>query len=593
MGDLLDAQPPLDWSHPGVIELRRILSAAYPSVPDAKVVLGKARVDVADLPTAPASMVQIWQAAMDDSCRRGTLRTLVDAVLADTSKEAFHDLLRKLPSRPTSPSTHPAVGAAPSNEGKTRPPETDRRSAGVKRRLMVVLVIAVPLLSAAIVLRLVPPDPTPPPPERFIDFAIVASEPPSSSPGMSSPRTLIEGLELTFVPANFQVRRIRAGRTDRDGRAVIRVTPDPDVPRRNLEGRLRIDDAPSRLQDKMPLLTAKWGTWEGRDGITRSLPGTLDISKHPRVEEEVDVISADDAPLHFARRLAALVDEMGARVGIHDPADSGLDLDATIKSRVQELNLDAELTSEAIAQVVRSIAEDRPALPVVGILRWHGLDLEPLRRMSDSICAVGSTEGPEATGFVVARDIVLTFDVEDRATWVTSGPNDASTRRLRPISRPVARFPQYHVMLLRVPGLDLPPLPLASRMPSGANQKVGRVVAVIGYPQDDPRLPAELRSILGRAGFGTQRVMPALLLDQEEPEPRQPLRHDATTSNGVAGGPLIDVRSRLVIGVHVSGKWTGTKKDNEAIAIWNLLELPEFLNIVEDNGGRIVPSARN
>ncbi|WP_426733219.1 trypsin-like serine peptidase [Myxococcus faecalis] len=141
------------------------------------------------------------------------------------------------------------------------------------------------------------------------------------------------------------------------------------------------------------------------------------------------------------------------------------------------------------------------------------------------------------------------------------------------------------VALLEIEGHDTkthPPLALEwNRDLVGA--QVGQYVYVIGYPSFGGNLPRRFLNALLGDELDTKRLMPGRVVSFTPPQP--PATHvvrslvsDVSTTTGVAGAPLVDLRGGKVVGLHFAGKWEeGQGKFAHAHAMADLLgSLPEF-----------------
>ncbi|AKF84902.1 hypothetical protein MFUL124B02_05885 [Myxococcus fulvus 124B02] len=120
--------------------------------------------------------------------------------------------------------------------------------------------------------------------------------------------------------------------------------------------------------------------------------------------------------------------------------------------------------------------------------------------------------------------------------------------------------------------------------PESVKSHVDQYVYVIGYPSEGSNLPKNfLRPLLGNT-YDVRRLMPGRVVSLtpgQEPRPSvvRALRSDVSTTVGVAGAPLVDLRDdKVVVGLHFAGEW----KENQgkfalALSMADLLAtLPEF-----------------
>jgi S1-C subfamily serine protease len=136
----------------------------------------------------------------------------------------------------------------------------------------------------------------------------------------------------------------------------------------------------------------------------------------------------------------------------------------------------------------------------------------------------------QGSGWVVRPGIVATnahvVAGEDGAeVEVPGGPTLPGTL--------IAVDPANDVALLRVPGLHTPPLPLASRSPSGD------AVVLIGYPENGP-----LTAVPGRAGAPVTALAPDAYGRHIHPRTVVPLR--GVVRHGDSGGPVVNRAGRVV-----------------------------------------------
>ena len=125
------------------------------------------------------------------------------------------------------------------------------------------------------------------------------------------------------------------------------------------------------------------------------------------------------------------------------------------------------------------------------------------------------------------------------------------------------------VVLRLARSVEATPLLLRSTEPP-----IDEPVAVIGYPQHDARLPPASTWAFAPA-VGQRHIMTGTVFDGageytfRRPRQEELIWHDALTSAGTGGGPLLllDAGPPLVIGVHQGGIWAETGKANFALAL--------------------------
>jgi hypothetical protein len=149
--------------------------------------------------------------------------------------------------------------------------------------------------------------------------------------------------------------------------------------------------------------------------------------------------------------------------------------------------------------------------------------------------------GLEGSGWVAGPDLVVTN------AHVVAGEDDTSVTARSGASYSVTAVhydPHNDLSILRVPGLDLPPLRLAGRFSSGTP------AAVLGYPEDGPFALAPAR--LGRTGSAIS----------EDSYGRGPIRREMTpfrgeVRSGNSGGPAVDQAGRVLTTVFAAQRGPG------------------------------------
>jgi S1-C subfamily serine protease len=178
--------------------------------------------------------------------------------------------------------------------------------------------------------------------------------------------------------------------------------------------------------------------------------------------------------------------------------------------------------------VIPSLADRALPPPDPSVLRSRAArrDQRSVVRIEGVACGLNI----QGSGWVVRPGIVATnahvVAGEDGAeVEVPGGPAFPGT--------PIAVDPANDVALLRVPGLHTPPLPVASRSPSGD------AVVLIGYPENGP-----LTAVPGRAGAPVTALAPDAYGRHIHPRTVVPLR--GLLRHGDSGGPVVNRAGRVV-----------------------------------------------
>src|SRR5688572_19162445 len=115
--------------------------------------------------------------------------------------------------------------------------------------------------------------------------------------------------------------------------------------------------------------------------------------------------------------------------------------------------------------------------------------------------------------------------------------------------------PFLDLALLRVDRHGASPMPLSL---ASADAPDGRQAIVIGHIAYDPERDLEMMTKIFGQALGRKHVSPGILgrsqLFPHRGQQMLALTHDCTTLSGSAGGPLIDVQTGMVIGMHVAGQ---------------------------------------
>ena len=111
---------------------------------------------------------------------------------------------------------------------------------------------------------------------------------------------------------------------------------------------------------------------------------------------------------------------------------------------------------------------------------------------------------------------------------------------------PRAALPQcWPVVLLLSEPAATSPLVLAREAP-----ETGQRVAVMGFPRTDARIPSQMFAEHFTGAAGEKHVMPGAVL--RSPGETWTLDYDCFTADGTSGGPVVDLQTGEVVGMHVA-----------------------------------------
>jgi S1-C subfamily serine protease len=228
---------------------------------------------------------------------------------------------------------------------------------------------------------------------------------------------------------------------------------------------------------------------------------------------------------------AAIVWVAGA-VALHLPGQRDLRQEVQRSRILQELNERVPPTRllDAIARVDPFLAiqgpEPRVDPPDPALLRSPAVQAArpSVLRITGSACGLGVS----GSGWVIAPQTVVTN------AHVVAGMDDVRVDRRDGAYRDatvIAFDPSDDVAILRVPGLDARPLPMAEPV-------AGHAVAILGYPEN-----GDFTATPGRIGQ-TSVVL------TEDAYGRGPVQRQITTlrgdvRRGNSGGPAVDIRGRV------------------------------------------------
>jgi hypothetical protein len=195
--------------------------------------------------------------------------------------------------------------------------------------------------------------------------------------------------------------------------------------------------------------------------------------------------------------------------------------------------------------------------------------------MTADYVVAGFIEGGGAAAQLKNLDLEVDFS---QALGQT--PGTATTR----VSRVRFLHPHFLIAVLEVDQLPsgVAMLNLASQIPAALS---GRIVSLISLAMHDSSRPAETLMAYGD-GWGSLFVQPghAISVIREGSGPAG-LIHDCTTAAGSGGGPLVDLETGYVLGVHVL---RSTGSGGTAHPTWELARDP----VVWQHGLRFQPDPR-
>jgi V8-like Glu-specific endopeptidase len=170
--------------------------------------------------------------------------------------------------------------------------------------------------------------------------------------------------------------------------------------------------------------------------------------------------------------------------------------------------------------------------------------------------------------FIMDPQSRMTAEVSINFAGVRNNPSAIKRFPIVEVIYPSSRS-DFDIALLRFDASEGDAPPALSLQENRPTTPAGRSIVVCGYPVDDFqyfRIPAVKRIAPGMISS----VAPVLVNDVKHPI----LYHDASTSKGSSGSPVVDLDSGKVFGVH-GVYFDKASKSNQAEPMWDVLSIPE------------------
>ncbi|PUB81662.1 MAG: hypothetical protein DBP02_17770 [gamma proteobacterium symbiont of Ctena orbiculata] len=375
----------------------------------------------------------------------------------------------------------------------------------------------------------------------------------------------VAGLKLEVVPDGWRLPSPISATTDSEGKVCFSVDLSEELRRRDeLRFNIRSLNTPEPLAPLSPLFLHPFGItqqgWKkegdyddfarfiGRDGESEFRSAQVWSQKTRFSVDISSQISADD-----------------------NVSDQPIDDQIALASA--KLKLSPEQTNERLSAWANVLMEKRPVIPSSGITDPDSVSIQSV---AGSVGAVVQSRG-FSTGFAISPFAILTMGCQDSSgaeeRWITFSEKESESFRRVKLGRLLWRGDSNKkpICMFEAQG-ELPSPPKLGRI-RAEDVTTGRKVYVIGYPKASSGSPSELNSIFP---LGQRSVMFGETLNPGEDEP-DIIWHDATTTVGTGGGPLVDHGSNEVIGIHLGGAFVGgIHKENFAISMDSLLADEDF-----------------
>lgn len=351
--------------------------------------------------------------------------------------------------------------------------------------------------------------------------------------------------------------------TDSEGKACFNtILPYELSQRERLPFYIRCENAPGPLTHLAPVMVHP-------AGITQSGLKQKSVDMKHYLQADTDVVLAVSV-FSEAKWLAA---QMSQQVFNENSSLNSEIAAASVRLGLNELEKEQGLAAWSI------ILQSRR--PVVATATLSTSDDIAIRNVASAVGAFYEDDAWRGTGFAISSNAVLvpSFVLSNSAQKrsITFGEVVGSKTGEVSLGRVLWRSAESGVALLEARGKLPAPPALSEALPAALPPRLP--IYVIGYPGEDQRTPTELRSIF------KMQVRTAMFGEYLKPgKEKGTLEHDATTTGGTAGGPLVDRSTNSVIGVHLSGYFQGSlQKVNSAVSMGFLLEDPGLRAILRND----------
>lgn len=420
---------------------------------------------------------------------------------------------------------------------------------------------------------------------------------------------LLAGLAVTFKPdPERQELQVEPAVTDAAGQAVIRVHVPHGASSDHVSGYVVCENAPGAMQGHAPLILEPFGMVA--EGLNRyKSTDVLDLNYHTRPP----TLRAQGLRQWKDQRLRALMSTapetlaQAAGMGTFTPQTTSLaETLASSKILLARQGIQEEEFEDIANDWAEGLLKERPILRASSQSpHYPAAQVAANNRSLASVGAIyghldGNASAPPSlmgSAVVVGKDLILTasyvMDLRRENGFEIAFAEETTPlppQRLK-LGSIVWKDTERRLCLVQVQGVPPSPLPLVAKLPSALAL---RPVYVAGYPAADSRLPPELKTLFN-GSYGRKCVMPGELqwessfsFDEPKEEAGLYLHHDATTSGGTGGGPLMDAATQGVLGIHVQGLWDGQRKSNQASSLASLAQDTAFRDLIEKHGGRFV-----
>ena len=387
------------------------------------------------------------------------------------------------------------------------------------------------------------------------------------------------------------------GETDSDGLAVIKFMPNSrPAPGDRIFGYLICRNEPAGLGDDGPYILRRHGRFS--DGATKEKPldltrGAIDCFLYGRKAYWGET---------FTRAFADNTAQQNTPPEIKSGTQNLIQEIAKISSLEGFSKEETQFATEGWSEQLK---KERPVVSLQELEKHLPADATALRRLAGSVGRLRVENGDSpysSSAFLIAENLVLVPEYALPSNLPSSKmriefPNVGDSDSVAVVKVPWVSK-EHRVALCEISKTHRAPLKIGIRRPmpqepaAGSISLSGRKIVVLGFPSADLRLPKEINDLF--VGVGNRlAVMPGkIMAPKSGKSPNGEISHDATTSAGVGGGPVIDLDSLLVIAMHKGGIFAGERKENQAVELKVLWDDPSFREALLPYGKVLTESLR-
>ncbi len=420
---------------------------------------------------------------------------------------------------------------------------------------------------------------------------------PTLSGGISWADVPLGGCEISAQPVGFQPQKILPVPSDNEGKATLVIEHAPDL--KQLQVYFQVTKVSESFASLQPLLPLKLGVVSVGQVMHYPYndPAELVVGKEQERDLQVIPYSEFDKfnrPL-VAKSLSAPAWSDGGSGSTASVAGSGSD---KIQVLATKTGIQSQYVQTALESWAERLSRERPVIELASLpnttfdeSQWP--DAERMREIvasaSPGVCLVrpkpqAANVGQFGVGFLIAKDTVLCASPLNLSEGAEVSFDDRpleSGATFKPVKNVLYENGNYKI--LDVPDCPDHVLAWESTVSGGESPRV----LVIGYPVKDARLPNEIQTMMADVDHPVKALMPGKVTPTPETTNNADFNyigHDATTSGGTMGAPIIDQVTGKVVGLHCGGRWESSTKSNFGIPMEEFMAKGEIRELLVSRG---------